>query len=62
VAGLVYAIVSWIAISIRFTGLGAMMFRWDIGAVLRLLLEGAVGGAIGASVWFAFKSGMIKTK
>ena len=62
VVGLVYAIVSWIAISIRFSGLGAMMFRWDIGAVLRLLLEGAVGGGIGAIVWHAFKSGMIKAK
>jgi hypothetical protein len=62
VVGLVYAIVSWIAISIRFSGLGALMFRWDIGAVLRLLLEGAIGGGIGAIVWHAFKSGMIKTK
>jgi hypothetical protein len=38
------------------------MFRWDIGALLRMLLEGAVGGGIGAAVWYAFKSGMIKTK
>jgi hypothetical protein len=62
VVGLVYAVVSWIAISIRFSGLGSLMFRWDIGALLRMLLEGAVGGGIGAAVWYAFKSGMIKTK
>jgi uncharacterized membrane protein len=62
VVGLVYAVVSWIAISIRFSGLGSLMFRWDIGALLRMLLEGAVGGGIGAAIWYAFKSGMIKTK
>jgi hypothetical protein len=61
VVGLVYAIVSWIAIGIHYPGLGSLMFRWDIGAVLRILLEGALGGAIGAAAWFAFKSGMIKT-
>ncbi len=62
VVGLVYAIASWIAISIRFRGLGTLLFRWDIGAVLLKLLEGAIGGAIGAALWYALKSGMIKTK
>jgi hypothetical protein len=62
VVGLVYGIVSWIAISIHYHGLGELMFRWDIGAVLLMLLEGAIGGGIGAAVLYAFKSGMIKTK
>jgi len=62
VVGLVYALVSWIAISIRFRGLGALLFRWDIGAVLLLLLEGAIGGGIAAAVWYALKSGLVKVK
>jgi hypothetical protein len=61
VAGFVYAVVSWIAIGIRYRGLGALMFRWDIGAVLLMLLEGAIGGGIAAAVWYALKSGMVKT-
>jgi len=62
VVGLVYAVVSWIAISIHYRGLGRLMFRWDIGAVLLLLLEGAIGGGIAAAVWYALKSGLVKTK
>ena len=62
VVGLVYGIVSWIAISIHYHGLGSLMFRWDIGAVLLMLLEGAIAGGIAAAIWYAFKSGMIKTK
>jgi hypothetical protein len=54
--------VSWIAISIHYRGLGSLMFRWDIGAVLLMVLEGAIGGGIGAALWYALKSGMIKTK
>jgi hypothetical protein len=60
-AGLVYSIVSWIAISIHYRGLGSLMFRWDIGAMLGILLEGAIGGGIAAAIWHAVKSGMVKT-
>jgi hypothetical protein len=62
VVGLVYAVVTWIAISIRYPGLSFIGYHWGIGAVLRNLLEGAIGGAIGAAGWYAYKSGMIKTK
>ncbi len=62
VAGLVYAVVSWIGIGIRYPGLVAIAYNWGIGAVIRSLLEGAIGGAIGAAVWFAYKSGMVKTQ
>jgi len=27
-----------------------------------MVLEGAIGGGIGAALWYALKSGMIKTK
>jgi hypothetical protein len=62
VVGLVYSIVTWIAIGIRYPGLASIAYRWGAGAVVRSLLEGAIGGAIGAVAWYAFKSGMIKTK
>jgi hypothetical protein len=60
--GLVYSIVSWIAISIRFRGMGRLMFGWDIGGILKILLEGAIGGGIAAALWYAVKSGMVKAK
>lgn len=62
VVGLVYAIVSWIAISIRFSHLVALGYSWGFGSVLRAFVEGAIGGAIGAAAWYAYKSGLIKTK
>lgn len=62
VVGLVYAVVTWIAISIRFPGIAGLAYRWGFGGILRTLLEGGIGGAIGAAGWYAYKSGMIKTK
>jgi len=66
VVGLVYAVVSWIAISIRYPGLAGGLvgfgYRWGFGSIVRTFLEGALGGAIGAAAWYAYKSGMIKTK
>jgi hypothetical protein len=62
VIGVVYAVVSWIAISVRFQGLIGFGHGWGIGAVIRNLVEGGIGGAIGAAGWYAYKSGMIKTK
>jgi hypothetical protein len=62
VVGLVYAVVCWIAISIRYPGLAGLAYGWGIGAIIRTLLEGGIGGAIGAAGWYAYKSGMIKTK
>ncbi len=61
-AGLAYAIVTWIAISIRFSGIVGFAYRWGFGSLLRIVLEGAIGGAIGAAGWYAYKSGMIKAK
>ena len=62
VVGLVYALVSWIAISIRFHGLFGLGYSWGFGALIRNVVEGGIGGAIGAAGWYAYKSGMIKTK
>jgi hypothetical protein len=62
VVGVVYAVVSWIAIGIRFPGLLGLGYNWGFGAVIRNLVQGGIGGAIGAAGWFAYKSGMIKTK
>jgi hypothetical protein len=62
VVGLVYAVVSWIAIGIRFPGLLGLGYNWGFGAVIRNFVQGGIGGAIGAAGWYAYKSGMIKTK
>jgi hypothetical protein len=64
VVGLVYAVVTWIAISIRYSGLaaGLLSYSWGVGSIVRVVLEGGIGGAIGAAGWYAFKTGMIKTK
>lgn len=64
VVGLVYAVVSWIAISIRYSGIaaGLVSYSWGFGSLLRVIVEGGIGGAIGAAAWFAYKTGMIKTK
>jgi hypothetical protein len=62
VVGLVYAVVTWIAISIRYPGFVGLAYRWGVGSLIRTLLEGGIGGAIGAAGWYAYKSGMIKTK
>jgi hypothetical protein len=62
VIGLVYALVTWIVISIRYPGFAGLAFRWGFGSILRVILEGAIGGAVGAAAWYAYKSGMIKTK
>lgn len=66
VVGLVYAVVTWIAISIRYPGLAGGLVRygygWGFGSIIRTFLEGAIGGAIGAAGWYAYKSGAIKTK
>jgi hypothetical protein len=40
-------------------GLG---YNWGFGAVIRNFVQGGIGGAIGAAGWYAYKSGMIKTK
>jgi hypothetical protein len=62
VVGLVYAVVTWIAISIRFPGIAGLAYRWGFGSIIRIVLESAIGGAIGAAGWYAYKTGMIKTK
>lgn len=62
VVGLVYALVTWITISIRFPGIAGIAYRWGFGSVVRGALEGAIGGAIVAAGWYAYKTGMIKTK
>ena len=62
VVGLVYGVVSWIAIGIRFPGLLGLGYNWGFGAVIRNFVQGGIGGAIGAAGWYAYKSGMIKTK
>jgi hypothetical protein len=64
VVGLVYAVVTWIAISIRYSGIaaGLVSYSWGFGSIIRIVLEGGIGGAIGAAGWYAYKSGMIKTK
>ena len=62
VAGLVYAVVTWIAISIRFSGIVGLAYRWGFGSIIRITLESGFAGAVGAAGWFAYKTGMIKTK
>ncbi len=62
VVGLVYGVVSMIAISIRFSGLLGLGFTYGIGDILGDLIRGGGGGAVGAAGWFAYKTGMIKTK
>ena len=62
VVGLVYGVVSMIAISIRFSGLLGLGFTYGIGDILGDLIRGGAGGAVGAAGWFAYKTGMIKTK
>ncbi len=62
VVGLVFAVVTWIAISVRFSGIIGLAYRWGVGSILRVVLEGGIGGAVGAAGWFAYKTGMIKTK
>jgi hypothetical protein len=66
VVGLVYSVVTWIAISIRYPGLAGGLVRfsysWGFSSIVRTFLEGAIGGAVGAAAWYAYKSGMIKTK
>lgn len=62
VVGLVYAVVTWIAISIRFSGVLGYGYNPGFGAVISHLVQGGIGGAIGAAGWYAYKSGMIKTK
>jgi hypothetical protein len=60
--GLVYSVVGWIALSIRFSGFAGLAFRWGFGSIVRVVLESALAGAIGAAGWFAYKTGMIKTR
>ncbi|MHB8094544.1 MAG: hypothetical protein ACYDH0_06340 [Candidatus Aminicenantales bacterium] len=60
--GLVYGVATWIAISIRFQGLVGFAYSWGFGSVISQLFQGAIGGAVGAAVWYAYKSGAIKTK
>lgn len=62
VVGLVYAVVTWIAISIRYPGFAGLAYRWGIGSLLRVIVEGCIGGAFGAAGWYAYKTGAIKTK
>lgn len=62
VVGLVYAVVTWIAISIRFSGIIGYAYNPGIAAVFSHFIQGAIGGAIGAAGWYAYKSGMIRTK
>jgi hypothetical protein len=59
---LVYSIVTWIAISIRFPGIAGLAYRWGFGSIIRIVLESGISGAVGAVGWFAYKTGMIKTK
>ena len=59
--GLAYAIVSWIAISIRWSHFAMYAGYFDLGSVLSTGLQAGIGGAIGAALWYAYKTGMIKT-
>jgi hypothetical protein len=61
VVGLVYSVVTWIAISIRFSGVFSY-FHPGFGNVIGQTVQAAIGGAAVAAGWFAYKSGMIKTK
>ena len=62
VVGLTYAVITWIAISIRYPGFVGLAYRWGFGSLIRVIIEGGIGGAIGAGAWYAYKTGMIKTK
>ena len=62
VVGLVFSVVTWIAISVRFSGIAGLAYRWGFGSIIRIMLESGIAGAVGAAGWFAYKTGMIKTK
>jgi hypothetical protein len=62
VVGLVYAVITWIAISIRFHGLLGLAYSWGAGALIRVVLEAGISGGVVAAAWYAYKIGMIKTK
>ncbi|NTV79852.1 MAG: hypothetical protein HGA24_00290 [Candidatus Aminicenantes bacterium] len=62
VVGLVFSVVTWIAISVRFSGIAGLAYRWGFGSIIRIMLESGIAGAVGAAAWFAYKTGMIKTK
>jgi hypothetical protein len=62
VVSLVYGVVTWIAISIRMGGAAGFFLRWGFGSFLGRIVEGAIGGAIVAAGWFAYKSGLVKTE
>lgn len=62
VVSFVYAVVSGIAIGIRFSGEVGFAYRWGFGPFTGRIIEGAIGGAIVAAGWFAYKSGLIKTE
>jgi hypothetical protein len=62
VVGLAYAVAAWVAIGIRFSRLIGPGYVWGFGAVIRSLFEGAIAGAIVSAAWYAYKSGIIKTK
>ncbi len=61
VVGLVYAIIAWIAFSIRFSGLFGLGIGFGFGEVISTFFQGAIGGAVAAAGWYAYKSGMFKT-
>lgn len=44
-----------------FPGLVGVAYRSGFGSIVRVILEGGIGGAVGAAGWYAYKTGMIKT-
>ncbi len=63
VVGLVYGICSFIGQSITpcVSVFGVNTYCSNIFNIIRELISGGIGGAIGAAAWYAYKSGMIKT-
>ncbi len=59
VTALVYTIAAGIGISIWLGGF--YVFGGPYHSLLGDVVQGAIGGAVGAAGWFAYKSGMIKT-
>ena len=61
--GLAYGVGEFIGQSITpcVSLFGVSQYCSNFGNIFRELISGAIGGAIGATAWYAYKSGMIKT-
>ena len=63
VISLVYGIAAGIGISIATSGFyGVLGSAPGSGGLIGTVFQGAISGAVGAGGWFAYKTGMIKTK